>query len=410
MSSVFKISIRDVSGITFEFSSLKSFIKFAKSEIEKWEEYAERVKSSNKRPHGLINFYNNFHQALSTIDNWGESVDKWSEQDLLQNFNTHITNQSMRHAATHWLSATNEGAEVFVGCNCDYDLDGADAFYKILYLNQVHHPLNNRNVFMGTLIGYEFIQSDSEMVSRRNGEKISLGHLRSQFLKETDELIGEVDDIKHNYNEWFDKSLDKAKQALKVSNYLGIRQRSRHEKQFDENLRSWSQSVNTLEETYYEKLRLDGPAKYWNRSAKKYRKQGFCWLAVLIVFLACGIFGIYTNFNNWLLGKALEVNLSSLQGIVIFGTLATMFAYLIRTFSKLAFSSFHLMRDSEEREQLTYLYLALKNESAVEEQDRALILQSLFSRTDNGLLGGDSSPTMPGAADIVNLASRLGKK
>jgi hypothetical protein len=54
------------------------------------------------------------------------------------------------------------------------------------------------------------------------------------------------------------------------------------------------------------------------------------------------------------------------------------------------------MRDSEEREQLTYLYLSLKNQSAVDDNSKDIILQALFSRTETGLLAQEHGPTMPG--------------
>ena len=59
------------------------------------------------------------------------------------------------------------------------------------------------------------------------------------------------------------------------------------------------------------------------------------------------------------------------------------------------FSSFHLARDAEERHTLTFFYLALLKDTEVKDEDRKLILQSLFSRTDTGLLKEDSGPTMP---------------
>ena len=58
-------------------------------------------------------------------------------------------------------------------------------------------------------------------------------------------------------------------------------------------------------------------------------------------------------------------------------------------------SSFHLARDAEERHTLTFFYLALLKDTEVKDKDRELILQSLFSRADTGLLKEDSSPTMP---------------
>ena len=72
----------------------------------------------------------------------------------------------------------------------------------------------------------------------------------------------------------------------------------------------------------------------------------------------------------------------------------------------MAFSSFHLMRDSEEREQLTYLYLSLSEETSVEEGSRNIILQALFSRTETGLLAQEHGPSMPGVGDAIKYATR----
>lgn len=55
------------------------------------------------------------------------------------------------------------------------------------------------------------------------------------------------------------------------------------------------------------------------------------------------------------------------------------------------------------REQLTYLYLSLTNESVIDEKSREIVLQALFSRTETGLLNNEHGPTMPGA-DILQAA------
>jgi len=90
-----------------------------------------------------------------------------------------------------------------------------------------------------------------------------------------------------------------------------------------------------------------------------------------------------------------NANWEPIRGMIILATIISFAAYLVRICGKLTFSSFHLQRDSEEREQLTMVFLALIEEGAIEQKERDLILQSLFSRADTGLLGGDSSPTMP---------------
>jgi len=58
-------------------------------------------------------------------------------------------------------------------------------------------------------------------------------------------------------------------------------------------------------------------------------------------------------------------------------------------------SAYHLSRDAKERHQLSYFYLALIKDKAIAEEDRTIVLQSLFSRSDTGLIKGDSSPSFP---------------
>ena len=69
------------------------------------------------------------------------------------------------------------------------------------------------------------------------------------------------------------------------------------------------------------------------------------------------------------------------------------------------------MRNAEESEKLTYFYLSLLSENRVDESSRDIILQALFSRTETGLLAGDSTPSMPGlGADAINSAMKQAGK
>ena len=88
-------------------------------------------------------------------------------------------------------------------------------------------------------------------------------------------------------------------------------------------------------------------------------------------------------------------SLSAIRAFLILATVISLAVYLVRVAAKMTFSSFHLQRDAEERRQLTLVYLALIREDAASQEDRDIILNSLFSRADIGILGGDSAPTMP---------------
>ena len=128
------------------------------------------------------------------------------------------------------------------------------------------------------------------------------------------------------------------------------------------------------------------------------RIQGQCWLAGLCVSTIVGVvclFNLLDSIGTGEFEKMFSNTGASIKWSIVFITFISFLAFLIRTFTKLTFSSFHLSRDAQERKQLTYVYLALKENDAVSDIDRNIVLQSIFSRTDTGLLNEDSSPTMP---------------
>ena len=61
-------------------------------------------------------------------------------------------------------------------------------------------------------------------------------------------------------------------------------------------------------------------------------------------------------FLEWLEGRQAPFQLNTIQGIVIFGTGLAVYVFLIRVLARLTFSSYHLMRDAEEREQLNRIF------------------------------------------------------
>ena len=73
--------------------------------------------------------------------------------------------------------------------------------------------------------------------------------------------------------------------------------------------------------------------------------------------------------------------------------------------AKLTFSAFHLQRDAEEREQLTHLYLNLREGANDDVESRRIILQSLFSRSESGLLSNETGPTMP-IQDLIQIIKK----
>lgn len=160
--------------------------------------------------------------------------------------------------------------------------------------------------------------------------------------------------------------------------------------------------LNDLEELYKEKLKLQAPADYWKKLENAYLIKGIVWVVLSVLSAGLTLFvsimllrelpNLFTENPQWI-----EVFKNS----AIFTVALSICIYILRLFVKLATSSFHLSRDAKERNNLSYFYLALKNDGSVSDKERIIVLNSLFSRADTGLLKGDSSPTMPTSANDV---------
>jgi hypothetical protein len=268
--------------------------------------------------------------------------------------------------------------------------------------------ISNKTYMTGYLMAYEFKNLDqSKIVKRKEAERKSLEKIKNEFSKyiteseanllryldqnqkKTEENAAGIkkylEEAKKSYDSWF---------GTTTNEFYGFSMNS------EERMKEW-------EKVYREKLKLEAPAQYWNQRAKKLRKEGWGWLIGLILSSAVAV-GILIWVLNEIalgtLGKIFADTGTAVKWSVIMITLVSFLAFLIRTFSKLTFSSFHLVRDAEEREQLTFVYLAMQKENKIDPTERHLIMQSLFSRADSGLLKDDGGPTMPG--NIIDQAMK----
>lgn len=171
-------------------------------------------------------------------------------------------------------------------------------------------------------------------------------------------------------------------------------------KQFEQD---YQDRIKVLENTYTKLLQLKGPAEYWDELAKSYRGRGW-WLLGVVGLIGVLVFGsllaLLFDCDKLPLLNHVTFDAVTVRASLIFIVLTSVAGYILHLFTRLSISSFHLARDYRERFQLTRVYLALIKDGDIqnEESTRQLILQSIFSRSDTGLLKGDHALTMPMAA------------
>lgn len=265
--------------------------------------------------------------------------------------------------------------------------------------NQMSNIINQRDTFIGATLANEFFgKSTLHKYSRKDAEQKSFDKLRQEFEETIQEASSTVVDHLKNSNEKFDEYV-KAFEKIKLDNDKDFRDwYANTRNSYDEFNKTSLKKINELEKLYREKLVLEAPADYWEKRANSLRINGQWWLGVLVFITLIGVLLLYSLLKSIGSGEfetLFKSTGSSIKWSIVLLTFISFLVFLIRTFTKLVFSSFHLSRDAQERKQLTLVYLAMKENNAVTDNDRSIILQSLFSRADTGLLKEDSSPTMP---------------
>lgn len=371
-----------------QLNGITAIMEFVSQQIDGWNKLGDHL------PRELDNCKNQFEsiqtrilQLIAQSQNFNTRNSYWSQISSMLN-PTNIAMFIYNCPETDFLIKTYK--------QLSHLYPGAYSFI----LGSFNTSLNNKNNFTGAILASDFLIKDySEVTSRVESEKKSITQIREDFQKYLSESESEVSAFKDNlknksveYSNTFDGALKNQKSTF--DDWFETAK-----KQFADFNTVSDATIKDLEKTYEELLRLQKPADYWNKRAAILKKEG--WIAVgllvLLILIACTtLYCLLWLTPQGMLLSIFKGDAAAIKWTIIYITFISFLAYGIRSLNKLVFSSFHLARDAEEREQLTYVYLALLKDKNVDEKDRNLIIQSLFSRADTGLLKEDSSPSMPG--------------
>lgn len=212
--------------------------------------------------------------------------------------------------------------------------------------------------------------------------KMTNNHIQeslSEITKEKEDYINYMNEQKENYNEWFSNT------NTQINDF-----REEH-----------SNKLANIEKTYEEKLKIEEPAKFMLEQSKKYSKSFKLWclaillLTILLLGLLALIVSPQVSFND----KLITINFLSkdmpVYSSIILLAMISLVVYILRIFIKMAVSSKHLMEEYKQKYSLTYFYLSLVNNGNIQdEKTQNIILSSLFTKADTGLIKNDGSNEM----------------
>jgi hypothetical protein len=378
-----------------EFKNLSEFYEFVFRQDEGW----KNLLATNKDFHR----HNEFKPSVSFFDSLkNRIINDVNSLNTLANLPNTIRNEFRNSDNIFTYDCPETNFLIEIAMRFPNSLSTAHGYFT----NQINLTHLSRESFIGYLLAYEFdTKGISEITKRKRSERTAMKQLdkaaNNYYNKVNELLINQLKNIKTKYEEY----------TISIDNFRADKTDA-YEKWFsgiDESFTTFhgnaGKKVTDLEDLYSGKLKLEEPAKYWEMRAKKMKSRGWTFAGWLIglVFGTCIFLGL-------LLWKAPDTIFLSFTGddksaairwSVIFITFISFVAYCVRALTKGMFSAFHLAADCHERYTLTYFYLSLKKDSTIEHEEKQLIIQSLFSRADTGLLKDDSSPSMPGFIEKV---------
>ena len=335
--------------------------------------------------------YETIRDQLNHIETQNQN---WDDQQFKQNWEN-VAGQLRQELIAHGpLIVSSSPVAEFLREQWTESPELSEAAHFLLTKNTGSIALESANTVIGLLRAHEFENADLPSTNRSKVERRTLGRVRSEWQQATQDLHEEFQTRKTELENWKETYIQthedwRTEKTSELTDFL-VQQREK---------------LENLENTYRESLRFEGPADHWAKQATKYKRQGRLWCGFLtgVVLLTVSLLLLLlyappTIFST----KLFEGDPLAIRAVIIFGAVLSFLAYLVKILGKLTFSSFHLFRDAEEREQLMTVYLSLtKEQGETRPEERELILQSLFARTDTGLLGKDSEPAMPGVSSIL---------
>ena len=167
--------------------------------------------------------------------------------------------------------------------------------------------------------------------------------------------------------------------------------------EFQKNLTEWQKEkqdkLSDLEETYKIKLSLEAPEELWNERAEGHENKAKEWtkfLVFTVVALIFALVGLVVVIHSYL--NSIQSELPFISESFILISVISFFIYIVRILIKIVMSNHHLATEYKQKAALTRFYQSLtKAGTDISKEERLIIINSLFSKVETGLIKTDTS-------------------
>lgn len=161
--------------------------------------------------------------------------------------------------------------------------------------------------------------------------------------------------------------------------------------------------LERLTRTYDDKLALHASVRYWGIQQKQHQGKVKAYGIALVIIVLIVIIGLVA-FSNIVLDQSFsDIKVSKLLTAAV---LTTFGIWAVKILANIFMSHMHLSTDAQERRTMMHTYLALSRKGhGPKDEDKQLILQTLFRPSTSGMVKEDAGPT-----HLVDMVNRLASK
>ena len=167
--------------------------------------------------------------------------------------------------------------------------------------------------------------------------------------------------------------------------------------EFQKSIDDWQKEKQTkikdLQETYENKLALEAPERLWKKRSKEHQLLAKKWTRFLIhavIALIFALVGLVVVIHTYL--NSIQSELPFISESFILISVISFFIYIVRILIKIVMSNHHLATEYKQKAALTRFYQSLtKAGTDISKEERLIIINSLFSKVETGLVKTDTS-------------------
>lgn len=346
----------------------------------------------------LQQVWNHFNQWISAINQAAQSYKQHNGNEQQQ--------QNILRQLINQFSQFNQKGTLKTSCSPDVEFanqlressSDIEAGYALAYLFGTNFNLSSPATISGAFKAFHYQKGD---VSSVEAQQEALESVRRSWSQRFGHQLSKLKTENANLSET-KESLAAEIQALREEL---DRIRSAQKSEFAELVNESKSTLADVEHTYDEKLALQSSVSYWSGKRRSHTTVMSAMGLITLVIAGGTVGGVLYAAEEYLQVPIIEIQAWQL-GLVL--AISTFGIWLTRLSTKIFISNLHLRTDADERVTMIQTYLAMLREGeGIEENDRQLVLQTLFRPSATGYIS-EELPHSP--YDLIGNVLKRGQK